>query len=246
VVEAGGDTPTPPSGQRAARSDAHRLVVDAPASVKRAGVLLVAALPDATDRIAVVARLLRRRTLSLAADAARPLRDITSIDELSVAEAAELACALLWAANIPARPLPATLRGAPATAPAFLYRGRWYWLPLWPDAPFEVRHEDIERWSGAPGVGGQARARKGEQARDAVGWEVVACYRTIAPRALPLAAAALAPPPVEEGAKPGPGSGTPIGPRCPECQGPMRKRTSARGEFWGCARYPACRGTRPA
>ncbi len=246
VVEAGGDTPTPPSGQRAARSDAHRLVVDAPASVKRAGVLLVAALPDATDRIAVVARLLRRRTLSTAPNTTRPLHDITSIDELSCAEAAELACALLWAANIPARPLPAMLHSVPATAPAFLYRGRWYWLPVWSDAPFEVEQEGIERWSGAPDVGGQARGRKKEQAGAAVGWDVVARYRTIAPRALPFAAAALAPPPVEDGAGPGPGSGTRIGPRCPACEGPMRKRTSARGEFWGCARYPACRGTRPA
>ncbi len=245
VVEAGGDMPTPPSEQHVARGDARRLVVDAPISVKRAGALIVAALPDATDRIVVVTRLLRRRTLSPAPNTTRPLHDITSIDELSCAEAAELACALLWAANIPARPLPAMLHSVPATAPAFLYRGRWYWLPVWPDAPFEVEQEGIERWSGAPDVGGQARGRKKEQAGAAVGWEVVACYRTIAPRALPFAAAALAPPPVEEGAGPGPGSGARIGPRCPACEGPMRKRTSARGEFWGCARYPACRGTRP-
>lgn len=33
-------------------------------------------------------------------------------------------------------------------------------------------------------------------------------------------------------------------PLCPQCQGPMAKRTSARGEFWGCRRFPACRGTR--
>jgi len=241
-----GNAPFPPPEQRAARGDARRLVVDAPASIKRTGTLIVAALPNATDRIAAVTRLLRRRTLASAPDATRPLRDIISIGELSGAEAAELACALLWAANIPARPLPATLHGAPATAPAFLYRGRWYWLPVWPDAPFAVEQEGIERWSGATGAGGQARGRKKEQAGESVGWEVVACYRTIAPRVLPLAAAALAPPPVEEGAKLGPGSGTQIGPRCPACEGPMRKRTSARGEFWGCARYPVCRGARPA
>lgn len=39
-------------------------------------------------------------------------------------------------------------------------------------------------------------------------------------------------------------------PYCPECQGRMVRRTAKRGEnagkaFWGCARYPDCRGTRP-
>lgn len=37
---------------------------------------------------------------------------------------------------------------------------------------------------------------------------------------------------------------------CPICQSPMVKRTAKRGvnagnEFWGCSRYPACKGTRP-
>lgn len=33
--------------------------------------------------------------------------------------------------------------------------------------------------------------------------------------------------------------------KCPECQGPMKKRTSGNGnEFWGCMSYPACKGTR--
>jgi len=34
-------------------------------------------------------------------------------------------------------------------------------------------------------------------------------------------------------------------PRCPDCEGPMKQRTSARGPFWGCIRYPHCQGTRP-
>lgn len=38
-------------------------------------------------------------------------------------------------------------------------------------------------------------------------------------------------------------------PRCPLCQSPMTKRTARKGsnagqEFWGCTRYPDCRGTR--
>ncbi len=31
---------------------------------------------------------------------------------------------------------------------------------------------------------------------------------------------------------------------CPKCGSPMVKRQGPRGEFWGCSRYPACRGTR--
>ena len=33
-------------------------------------------------------------------------------------------------------------------------------------------------------------------------------------------------------------------PACPECEKPMRKRNSQRGEFWGCSAYPKCKGTR--
>jgi len=32
------------------------------------------------------------------------------------------------------------------------------------------------------------------------------------------------------------------GPACPKCGQPMRKRTSARGAFWGCTGYPDCKG----
>jgi len=34
-------------------------------------------------------------------------------------------------------------------------------------------------------------------------------------------------------------------PECPQCGKPMRRRKSAKGEFWGCAGYPDCKGTRP-
>jgi len=39
-------------------------------------------------------------------------------------------------------------------------------------------------------------------------------------------------------------------PACPVCSSPMVKRLAKRGanansEFWGCATYPKCRGTRP-
>jgi len=35
------------------------------------------------------------------------------------------------------------------------------------------------------------------------------------------------------------------GPPCPQCQNPMQQRKSAKGDFWGCSQYPACKGTRP-
>src|SRR6185436_14290051 len=31
---------------------------------------------------------------------------------------------------------------------------------------------------------------------------------------------------------------------CPDCSEPMILRKSARGEFWGCSKFPACRGSR--
>lgn len=33
-------------------------------------------------------------------------------------------------------------------------------------------------------------------------------------------------------------------PECPQCGKPMRRRQSARGDFWGCSTYPECKGTR--
>lgn len=40
-------------------------------------------------------------------------------------------------------------------------------------------------------------------------------------------------------------------PLCPRCGGPMARKTARRGasagqDFWGCNRFPQCRGTRPA
>lgn len=35
-------------------------------------------------------------------------------------------------------------------------------------------------------------------------------------------------------------------PECPQCGKPMRRRKSAKGEFWECSAYPDCKGTRPA
>ncbi|MEA3508065.1 MAG: four helix bundle suffix domain-containing protein [Synergistota bacterium] len=34
-------------------------------------------------------------------------------------------------------------------------------------------------------------------------------------------------------------------PDCPQCGRPMRRRKSAKGDFWGCSAFPECKGTRP-
>jgi len=34
-------------------------------------------------------------------------------------------------------------------------------------------------------------------------------------------------------------------PECPQYKKPMRRRSSAKGEFWGCSGFPDCKGTRP-
>ncbi|HNT35706.1 MAG TPA: topoisomerase DNA-binding C4 zinc finger domain-containing protein [bacterium] len=35
-------------------------------------------------------------------------------------------------------------------------------------------------------------------------------------------------------------------PDCPQCGKSMRRRKSAKGDFWGCSALPECKGTRPA
>ncbi|HEY6898415.1 MAG TPA: restriction endonuclease [Rhodocyclaceae bacterium] len=47
------------------------------------------------------------------------------------------------------------------------------------------------------------------------------------------------------------GASSPSAPACPKCGFTMVQKTAKRGvnagqQFWGCARYPDCRGTRPA
>lgn len=42
------------------------------------------------------------------------------------------------------------------------------------------------------------------------------------------------------------GQKTADAPDCPQCGKPMRRRKSAKGDFWGCSAFPDCKGTRPA
>ena len=54
------------------------------------------------------------------------------------------------------------------------------------------------------------------------------------------------PPSIKQPTKPNLASATT--PDCPSCGAPMIKRANRRSHetFWGCAKYPGCRGTRPA
>jgi restriction system protein len=47
---------------------------------------------------------------------------------------------------------------------------------------------------------------------------------------------------------PKPIAASPASPECPSCGAPMLRRTNRRSgdTFWGCPKYPGCRGTRPA
>ncbi|NLE40239.1 MAG: nuclease [Lentisphaerae bacterium] len=69
-------------------------------------------------------------------------------------------------------------------------------------------------------------------------------YRAASP-AIPVPASTPTPPPVE--ASPVNVADTP--PACPQCAAPMVLRTAAKGanagnRFWGCSKYPQCRGIR--
>ncbi len=238
------DKPTPPvslTRYRMTAAEYQRLVADAPPLIARAAALLARDLPGTTERIDAVSGLLRRRALDPASRTARSLGKTAGASSLSSKEAAELAAALLWAMGVPARPLVATLDGAAATVPAMLHEERdcWYWLCLWPDAPFEVHHRTVDRWRGRHG--GDASGNQGRGA----GWDVIRHYLTLSERQLPLARAALTAPPVgaspvgaslSNDAQAGPA------PDCPQCGGLMRERSGRNGRFWGCARYPDCKG----
>lgn len=57
-----------------------------------------------------------------------------------------------------------------------------------------------------------------------------------APAARPAQPSSTTPPPTASA----------VTPTCPVCQATMRERKSGTSRFWGCSRFPECRGTRPA
>ncbi|MDB5075519.1 MAG: Topoisomerase binding zinc finger, partial [Chloroflexi bacterium] len=82
------------------------------------------------------------------------------------------------------------------------------------------------------------------------GWKVLGAYTHPAARRLPLArylatagasGGKAAARPKRRPPTPDPSAGP-----CPTCGGAMARRKSTRGDFFGCIRYPQCRGTREA
>lgn len=93
------------------------------------------------------------------------------------------------------------------------------------DARHFARGKAIELITGADLVRLVAAGRDGESAR-ASSWTQMA--RATTESKLPLA--------------------EPVAPTCPKCSTDMTMRSNRRNgqRFWGCTRYPQCRGTRPA
>ncbi len=218
---------------RMTAADYRRLVFDVPPAVPEAAALVANALPDPAMRIDAVTALLQRRVLDPARKDARPLETTRGVASIGGREGAELATALLWALGLPARPLVATFDGAPSMVCAVLHDGRWWWLPLWPDAPFMVHHRTIVAWR--DGGRGAATARPVE------GWSVLRQYLTLSPRFLPLGGAIVS----LGAASPLDAEGSSSEASCPTCGAPMRERSGRNGRFLGCSRYPACTTTRP-
>ncbi len=86
-----------------------------------------------------------------------------------------------------------------------------------------------------------ARARAEQDLRE-LGTSVPASTvaLTVPPPRQPLAQQPSSP----KAASPAPVVRTPGTPPCPRCGGPMRRRSGRYGQFWGCLKYPVCKGTR--
>lgn len=170
-----------PTTYRMTANEYKRLVADAPICVKQAAGLLAHGLQTDTERIDAVVGLLRRRTFDAARQSARPLLVAARDVNLGSKEAAELASALLWAMGVPARPLMARRAGLSSSVCVALQGDHWYWLPMWPDQPFEMHHQDIRMWRG------KASSER-ERGMDA-GWSVLTHYLRVRERRLPMATA---------------------------------------------------------
>ena len=75
---------------------------------------------------------------------------------------------------------------------------------------------------------------RGEQRAAPDTWQVLREYERCTHRDLPSARGLHAYRP-----------GTVQAPECPRCRAPMRERQGPTGRFWGCSRYPDCKGSMP-
>ena len=173
-------------------------------------------------------RLLGRRQVVAEAAKPRPLALVAGEQTLTPPEGACLGAALLGAMGVEVDLLRGSVDGQRTILCAWKGDGHWYGLPLAPAAT-TPDGPAVPAW-GEPVVG--------EEPPTLV-WEVLKDYAHLGKRKL---AFVLAPPAVGVGGAAANGDG----PRCPQCEGEMRLRKGRFGQFWGCLRYPSCRGTRPA
>jgi hypothetical protein len=224
-------------------ADAQHQLDNIPARVKKAGTILARGLATPPAKADGVARLLRRRQPADLTARPRSLVQIADSPQLTIFEAGLLATALLRCMGVEAQLHRASIDGEDSALCAWRHRDKLYGLPIWPAEKVVLHGVQVEAWTGDT-----------HQTPPSVGWEVLGHYETIAPRQLPFSLGGS--PPVRDGSSTdseSPVSGArsnsrPVqaepDPTCPVCGAPMHRRKGRYGDFWGCSRYPSCRGTR--
>jgi hypothetical protein len=198
-----------------------------PEAIWHAAAELAVRLDTASARVAATERLVGHRNVCLATAAPRPIGTVAAARELTRAEGALLAAAMLRGMGIDAKLVWATIDDE-ASALCIWHDngGAWRPAPIWPARHVRVHGERVvdagPDYANLPPL---------------VGWEVIAGYTEVMPRTLPaLRALTIGGTPADTGVE---------HPSCPSCKADMRLRRGSRGPFWGCSSYPACQQTLP-
>lgn len=201
--------PSPPMGNDAV-----------PDCVGRAALLLSQRLSLPPDKAHAVDCLLRPRKLLPGYHQRRPLRGICGEDQITRAEGAHLAAALLRHMKVEAQVMRARLDGEESLLCAWRYHDTWYGLPIWPAHLIETHDQVVQGWRPVDSVAAPVSRE---------GWSVIETYNHLESRQLSFVVA----------------DDTTLStrPLCPECRSPMKKRAGY-NVFWGCERYPTCKGIR--
>jgi hypothetical protein len=222
-------------------ADAQHQLDNIPARVKKAATILARGLATPPAKADGVARLLRRRQHTDSTVRPRSLVQIADSPELTNFEGGLLATALLRCMGVEAQLYRATIDGQDSALCAWRHVDRLYGLPIWPAENVVLHGVRVEAWTDDTNP----------SPPPSVGWEVVGLYETIATRQLPFALAETQAVRDGRNADPAPPASVRSSPRpiqpaptCPACDAPMRRRKGRYGDFWGCSRYPSCRGTR--
>jgi superfamily II DNA/RNA helicase len=214
-------------------ADLEQQLVTLPACVRDAAAVLAAGLVTPADKADAVRALVERRrhAAQLPRREPRSLSASAGADDLTYTEAALLAAALLRAMGVEAQLFRATYEREEGAFCAWRHDARWYGLPLHAEGRTRIYDVEMHFWDGEP-----------EPQAARVGWQVIQAYERIAPRRLPFVLPNVS---ARGGEGPLAADSGPPPPACPTCEGRMRQRSGPRGLFWGCERFPVCRGTRP-